>query len=99
MKEEKQSQRRYFLMHKEVIKTLKKIAEAEGENGILKRLLELSDILKQLNASLRLAYQEGLKNNNWKAYETLKEIQKNYLSELKAVENETLKEWANAKQE
>ncbi len=83
-------------MNKEVIKTLKKIAEAEGNNGILKRLFEISDILKQLNLSLRIAYKEGSIGKSWEAYKTLNEIKNSYLKELKQIEKEVLKEWRNA---
>lgn len=84
-------------MNKEVIKTLKKIAEAEGDSGILKRLFEISSILKQLNSSLRIAYEEGAKGKEWKAYETLKDIKSQYLNELKQIEEEALKEWENVR--
>ena len=78
-------------MHKEVIKALKRIIKASADDD-LKRLLELSEILNTLSASSRIAYKEAIITNDWKPYDTLKEIKVQKIKELNALEKRMIEE-------
>lgn len=78
-------------MHKEAIKALKRIIKACADDD-LKRLLELSDMLITLSSSSRIAYKEAVLTDDWKPYDTLKEIKAQKLRELNALEQRMIKE-------
>lgn len=78
-------------MHKEVIKALKRIIKASADID-LKRLLELNEMLITLSASSRVAYKQAIASDDWKPYDTLKEIKLQKLKELNALEQRIIKE-------
>ncbi len=68
-------------------KTLRYIIEKQN-NHVLIELLALNDALTHLSGALRLTYKDGIQNNDWKAYNTLKEIKLNYIEKIKQLEKE-----------
>lgn len=78
-------------MHKEVIKALKRIIKASADID-LKRLLELNEMLITLSASSRVAYKQAIASDDWKPYDTLKEIKLQKLMELNELESRMIKE-------
>ena len=75
------------MIHEETEKILRMIAE---NNNILKEVLQKNEELICIAGAMRMSYTEALKNNDWKGYQTLKELKTKTIAELYTIQKRSV---------
>lgn len=72
------------MLVKEAEKAIKEIILLK-EYPELKKILTINEIIKDCNSVLQSAYKEGVQSQDWRAYNTMKNIKECYIQDIEKI--------------